>query len=183
MAGPGDLFVLAGVLLSAGAEALDTIPTFDATLAGAPERQLICHGPPAHDCCEQLSVFVPLMAEGDTTPGGLDAGKRASRNARINHVTLTLEITRCVPIGTESTTGTYTPPTAQSITDSTEQIHADGWALWNHLFNLKSSEQLLSLCDGMFFDGIIAVAPLGGCAGWIVPLRAQLGGYQELLGS
>ena len=63
------------------------------------------------------------------------------------------------------------------------QHNADGWALWNHLYNLQSSGLFLTLCDEVFFEGITAAAPAGGCAGWVVSVRAYLGGYPETLGT
>jgi len=182
MPGPGDLHAFAEALLDACVEALDTIPIYEPDLFGAPERQIISPGTPVWDCCEQLAVHVPLVGEAFTTPGGLDAGRRASR-ARINHVSVTATITRCVPTGAEGQSGDYQPPTPAALSAAAEQIHADGWALFNHLFNMKSSAELLTLCDEMFFDGVIAVVPSGGCAGWTVPVRAVIDGYNELLGS
>lgn len=182
MAGPGDVHAFAEAFLDACIEALDTIPTFDPLLLGAPERAFVSPGVPVWDCCEQLAVHVPMLGEAGTTPAGLEAGKRANR-ARINNVTAIATITRCIPTGAEGQSGDYQPPTAAALNVAAEQIHADGWALWNHLFNLKASAQLLTLCDGMFFDGVIAAVPSGGCAGWTVPVRAVIDGYQESLGS
>lgn len=174
----GDLDALAHALLDACIEALDTIPAFDATLKGAPDRTFVSPGNPVADCCEQLAVHVPIIGEADTSPGGLNAGKRYA-TARINHVGLLATITRCVPTGVESPGGDYRPPSPSSLSAAAAQIDADGWALWNHLFNLQSSGLLLSLCDEVFFDGITAAAPSGGCGGWQVAVRAYLGGYSE----
>ncbi len=177
---PGDLHAFAVSFLDACVEALDTIPTFTATnsLEGAPARRFVSPGIPVWDCCEQLAVHVPIMIEADTTPGGLMGGKRTNLGY-INHVTFLATVTRCVP--TMDNDGN--PPLPAALAASAEQIDADGWALWNHLHNLKASAQLLTLCDEMFFDGILAVAPSGGCGGWTVTIRAAIGGYEELLGS
>jgi hypothetical protein len=123
------------------------------------------------------------MSEADTTPGGLDAGRRSARFARINHPSFIATITRCVPTGFESQTGTFTPPSPVDLTLAARQINADGWALWNHLFNAVQAGRLLTLCDEVFWDAIIPVVPAGGCAGWTVTMRASLPGYTELLGS
>ena len=172
MAGIGDLNALAQAILGAMAQALDTIPDYDATLNGAPARQFVTFGNPVWDCCEQLAVHIPGIAAAETSPGALAAGKR-HLTGRINHVFLTGTITRCVPTQVE-------PPVAV-LNATAEQINADAWALWNHLFNLQSSDLLLNLCDEVFFDGITAAAPSGGCAGWTVAVRAYLGGYPESL--
>jgi hypothetical protein len=180
MAGPGDLHAFAVAYLDACVEALDTIPNFPETsaLLGAPDRRFVSPGIPVWDCCEQLAVHVPLMNEADTTPGGLDAGKRTNRGY-VNSITFLATITRCIPTMDDN----GNPPTAAALEAKAAQIDADGWALWNHLHNLKASAQLLTLCDEMFFDGILAAVPSGGCAGWTVTVRAAIGGYEELLGS
>lgn len=178
MAGPGDLHTFAETFLAFCAEALDTIPIYDATLLGAPDRQFVSPGIPVWDCCEQLAVHVAFINEAGTTPGDLDAGLRTNRGY-INHVTVIGTITRCIP--TMNSDGDPPSPAAQG--SAAEQIDADGWALWNHLHNAKASGELLNLCDGMFFDGLLAVVPSGGCAGWTVTVRAAIGGYEELLGS
>lgn len=174
MVGPGDLQDLCQELLEAAAEALDTIPTYEPQLEGAPDRQLISPGVPVWDCCPQLAVYATPVSEADTSPGGLTAGKRVSLG-RINHVTLSAEIVRCIPADIE--------PPAEEITAASAQTNADAWALWNHLFNLIESGQLLTLCQEVFFDGITAVSPSGGCGGWTANIRIQLDGYSEVLGS
>lgn len=188
MAAIGDLFDLAQLLLDIVAEALDTIPAFDTTLEGAPERQFVSPGQPVNDfvsadCCSAIAVWAVPTVEADTTPGGLNAGRRAARQAWINHVGLNAVVWRCIPVGESSAVGVYTPPTAAQLTESARQHLADGWALWNHLHNAQSFGEILDLCDEVFFDGITPTIPAGGCAGWIIAFRAALGGYTEALGS
>lgn len=174
MAGPGDLHALAEEYLAACSDALDTIPSYEPQLLGAPARQFVSPGLPAWDCCDQLAVYVQPINEADTTPGGLAAGKRHT-TGRINHVRLSAGITRCIPTDVE-------PPPGQ-LTASAEQLNADAWALWNHIFNLVRSGQLLTLCQEMFFEGINPVIPSGGCGGWVVNVRVELDGYLETLSS
>jgi len=184
MAGPADLFNLADELLSFAAEALDTIPTFTGLedLDGAPVRQVVTVGLPVDDC-DQLSVYVPVIGEAGTTPGGLGAAARP-RAGRLDHTSLNIRIIRCcMPIGAESSSGDYSSPTVQQLSAAGQQIYADGWALWNHLHNVKASGHFLTLCDEMFFDGIVPVTPSGACGGWVMFTRAQLDGYTEMLGS
>lgn len=176
MAGPGDLHVLCEEYLAACAEALDTIPTYEPHLLGAPDRQFVSPGLSVWDCCDpgQLAVWPTPLTEADTSPGGLAAGHRVNLG-RINHVLLSAEITRCIPTDLE--------PEPAVLAAAAEQINADAWALWNHLFNLIGSGALLTLCQEVFFDGIFAVNPSGGCGGWVANVRIQLDGYQENLGS
>lgn len=184
MAGPLDLHLLAEEFKDACIAILNTLPAHDATLKGAPDRAFTHYGIPVWDCCEQLAVHATFLSEADTTPGGLDAGQRANRYARLNHVRLTGSLTRCVTsVGDQPAVGDYKPPSPAALTADAKQHHADAWALWNILFELKASGDLLTLCDEMFFEGILPFAPSGGCAGWTVIVRAVLGGYQELPGS
>jgi hypothetical protein len=182
--GPGDLFALADLLLQHAVEALDSIPTFTGmeTLQGAPTRQVVALGQPADDC-DQVAVYVPLIAEAGTTPGGLGAAARP-RTGRVDHTSLNIRVTRCcLPVGEMSSGGEWRAPTALAINTSSEQLYADAWALWNHLHNVKASGVFRTLCDQMFFDGIQPFTPSGACGGWVMFTRVQLDGYEESLGS
>jgi hypothetical protein len=174
-----DLHGLAVELLDAAMFALDTLPAMDATLKGAPERRYVSPGTPALDCCDQLTVHIASLEEAPTEPLGLGAGRRASLG-RVNHAVLTLTLTRCVPTGTHGKT-TYTPPTDLELNAAAEQIDADGWALWNHLYNRIRAGLLFSLCDGVFWLGARSLGPEGGCAGWVFGFRVVLDGYEETL--
>lgn len=186
MADPSDLHDLAQGFLDLCEQALDTIPvltTETPALVGAPDRKYVSPGPPVWDCPEMLVVHVAPLNEADTTPGGLDAGRRAARYARINHVSLIGTALRCVPTVDQSASGAITLPDPFDLNLAAKQINADGWALWNHLFNAVHAEELLTLCDEVVFVAITPVIPSGGSAGWAVTARASLGGYQELFGS
>jgi len=56
-------------------------------------------------------------------------------------------------------------------------LNADAWALWNYFFNNVGSGGLITLCQEVFFEGITAVSPSGGCGGWTANIRVQLDGY------
>lgn len=178
----GDLHALAELILESAAEALDTIPGFDAGLEGAQPRQFVSPGQPVLDCCGQLAVYVTGVGFGDTSPGGLASGKRHLHGA-INHPTFQIVSSRCIPNGFNETTGQYNPPLAAVLTAAAAQLDADAWVLHNHLYHLQSSGLLLNLCDEVFFDGITAMLPSGGCAGWIAQIRAYLDGYTESFGT
>lgn len=182
MAGPGDLHAFAQELLLAAVESLETIPDYEPGLLGAPERYFVSPGQPVFDCCDQLTVHVQTISEADTTPGGLNAGQRA-RFGRINWVTMIITSTRCISAISESGAGTVIVPSADDLEADAEQLDADAWALWNHLFNMKAAGQFSTLCSEVFFDGISSIVPSGGCAGWQVTVRASLDGYEESLGS
>lgn len=180
MAGPGDLFATAEELLIAAAEALDTIPDLlGTTFAGAPARQLVYYGPVVHDCCEQLAVWVNPVGEGARSPGTLAPGMQVIRP------TFRVHATRCVPTG-QIVSKRYVPPDPPVINAASEQVLADGWALWNHCFNLLNAEPealLFSKCSDLVNWSMQALTPLGGCAGWEMQFTVALDGYPETLGT
>lgn len=172
MAGIGDLHALARLLLDSCAEALDTIPTYNAALLGAPSRKFVSPGLPVIEvnCCDQLTVYVQTVTH--------TALSEKVQLGAINHVAMIVQISRCIPSGFDQM-GNYRPPSTAALDGASTQLDVDAWALWNHLFNLQSSGLLLSLCDEVSFDGISAIVPSGGCAGWTAQVRAQLDGYPE----
>ena len=172
MADATDLQSLCLVVLSAAETALDTIPGFAPALEGAPERTFISAGTPALDCCDQLAVAAMAVREAATQPGGLGAGTRHKQNFRINLVGVSIWISRCLDTG-------VIPPPAVSLTALAEQTNADGWALWNGLWNEARSGDLVTLCDEIFFDSMTALQPSGQCSGWLLQLRIQLAGYND----
>lgn len=175
--GPEDLHALAQELLDACVESLNTIPTFAPALGGAPERSFIAPGLPSWDCCEQLTVHSePGVAENDTSPGGLASGRRAVYG-RINLVGLVASLTRCIP--TTGATLADEIPDPDDLQAAAAQIHADGWALWNHIYNMQREGEIFARCDEVYWDGLRAFVPLGGCAGWTLNFRLQLDGYED----
>lgn len=175
-----DAHAIAALLRDSAAEALDTVHAFDATLDGAPDRLIVSPGPSVDDCCPQLAVYIMAFAAADTTPGGLASGKR-HQFGMVNHVTFQIRSTRCIPTGFDPSTGQYSPPPVAALNAASRQLNCDGWALWNHLYHLQASDLLLNLCDEVFFDGINAIQPSGGCGGWVAQIRAYVDGYEEVL--
>ncbi len=175
MAGPTDLHDLAEDYLAACVEALDTIPSYAAALGGAPLRSFVSPGKPVADCCPQLTVHVQSVGEGALSPGA----PRASF-ARINRVQLVATIFRCIPTGAEGKAG-YKPPSPLDLAAAAEQIDADGWALWNHIFNLVAAGQLFTLCGDVLGWSLVSVPPSGGCGGWTLSVNVGLDGYQEVI--
>lgn len=173
MADALDFKALLDEVLVASEEALDTIPGFDPTLEGAPAQAYVSGWLPPLDCCDQLTVHSPGVVEAVTERTLLREGRKIA-SARINHVGIIVTITRCIP-----------SPDTQGVMDiaaadhASAQILADGWALWNHIWNLWASDQLFTLCGEVFFDGLRPVPPLGGCAGWTLNLRVRLDGYTD----
>jgi hypothetical protein len=176
MAGPDDLFETANELLMAAAEALDTLPDLlGSAYSGAPDRQLVSPGNVVHDCCEQLAVWVNPVGE------GARSGNVMVPDMQVIRPTLRVHATRCVPTGRVSD-GKYIPPAAALVTASAQQVHADGWALWNHIFNLLNNDPeplLFTKCIDLVRWSMSALTPSGGCAGWEMQFTVGLGGYPE----
>ena len=175
MSSPLDLNGAAEELLAAAAESLDTLPGFDLSLHGAPERQFVSFGPPVLDCCEQLTVYVPQVQDAPV-PGqsGLAAGRKTA--AKITHVFLTVTVSRCYP----QPDGKGNPPSVEAIEEASVQLNADGWALWNHLYCMWTSDELFTFCDEVFWDSLRPLGPQGGCAGWNLGIHMSLDGYCDV---
>lgn len=179
MPDPRDLWAAADELLIASVASLNTIPVADPTLLGAQDRAFVDFGLSSLDCCDQLTVLV-AQALSAPVPGrstsGLQAG-RASESMRLTHVYFLVTSTRCVP--NQENDGT--PPSVAELEASSAQLDADGWALWNHLYNLRMAGQLFTFCDEVFFDSMRPLGPSGGCAGWVLQIHISLDGYQEAI--
>jgi hypothetical protein len=177
VADAGALFDTAAELLEVAAGALDSVPEQLGTdLDGAPDRQLIAYGVPVHDCCEQLVVWVNPVGEGARSPSVL------SPVFQIIRPTLRIHATRCVPTGHISKgTKQYVPPDADAVTEASRQILADGWALWNRVFNAINTDPplLFSKCSDLVSWGMQSITPGGGCGGWEMQFTVALDGYPE----
>jgi hypothetical protein len=173
--GPPDLHVLAEEFLAACIEALDTIPDYAPTLLGAPANAFVGPGITALDCCEQLVVHVGAITEGDAAPGF-----PAASDARINRVELVVTASRCVPIPDPKT---GTPPSAQAQSLAAEQINADKWALWNHIYSMINAHLLFDKCCDVIWGALRAQQTAGGCGGSILSITVCYDGYEEALGS
>ena len=170
---PADLNTLAEEYLAACVEALDTIPGL-AGLGGSPPRSFVTHGRPVLDCCDQLTVNVDAVTE---SPTGRVAGATAKsfKTGWTNLVSLVATISRCIPVPDAH----GNPPPVAEMVAASAQLNADNWALWNHVHNLVVAGLLFEQCGEVYADGIRALQPNGGCAGWNMTWRVSLDGYPE----
>jgi hypothetical protein len=171
---PTDLHDLANELLDACVDALDTIPNYDASLAGAPDRSFVAPGPVALDCCDQLAVHVGPLTEADSAPEF-----PAAAFARINRVELVITASRCVPVPDAN----GNPPPVVEQEAAAQQINADKWALWNHLFNLIAHDMLFSRCCDVIWGALVPLQPSGGCGGSRLSITVCFDGYEEVFGT
>lgn len=172
MAAQADLFGMALELLQRSNDALATTP------AGAIDRALVSVGEPAFDCCPQLSVHWITIDKDVASPNQapLDRLHRL-RGGSINVTSWAVNVIRCVPGVAEL--GRL--PTATELTASSEEIFADGWALWNELQrDLKDGTLWAGFpCRELWISPMIPIAPQGNCAGIRFLLQAQLDGYRN----
>lgn len=174
---PTDLNALCEGVLNASIAALDTIPGFAPGLEGAPGRAILTPGPPVFDCCPQLSVNANTTREAAAEPLGLAAGTRHRINQWKNLVGIQVWSARCLADAQGARA-----PTPEALMAVSEQVNADGWALWNYLHNVNrpgSTDPIVSLCDEWYMDSMTPLQPSGGCAGWLVSIRAELAGYGD----
>lgn len=169
--GPSDLFALAQEFLTACEDSLDTIPTLAPGLVGSPERAFVSPGQSADDCCPQLTVWPGPVVE---KPIGILPDQDCP--ARVNIVQLTARVLRCVPV-------TDQPADVLDLEAAAEQIDADGWALWNHLYNLRCAGAFSTLCDSVTWVSLVPIVPSGGCGGWVLTAQVELDGYPETIAS
>lgn len=168
-----DLYELANEYLRACADALAL------TEAGTPERVCLSPGPPAWDCCDQLTVHVgmPGISVGETRvdPGALGAGHRVASLQMVNLVTMTATILRCAPtVGQDGSL-----PTVEQMNDASKRVYEDVWAVWNYCADKKRKAQLFAPKEREFyFDSALAQNQLGACCGWAIPIRVQLNGWR-----
>jgi hypothetical protein len=168
----GDLYALCREFLQASADALLDAP------AGPIDRAFVSPGPPAWDCCPQLTVHAGGPAPADTEPLAppLQPGHRIQDGVLLNLVTMTATVIRCTPTVPEGSTGF---PDAADLDASAEELLGDVWAIWNHIATLKRAGSLWGpKTREVFFDPAVALNAAGGCAGWQMQVRVQLDGYR-----
>jgi hypothetical protein len=102
---------------------------------------------------------------------------RSASTMKTNLVGLVATATRCIPVVSDS--GAI--PSVTDMEAAAEQINADGWALWNHIYNMIRADLLFTLCGEVFWDGLRSINPQGGCGGHTLSLRVELQGYEETL--
>lgn len=170
--GPGDVHALCLEFLAVCEEAVAT------TVGGAIGRSFISPGPPSWDCCPQLSVHAGGPVIADTLPlaPALQPGMRAAIPAGTIHlIGMVATVIRCAPIFDD---GSF--PDAAAMTAAARMTNEDVWAIWNHVRNRYQANQVFmdaSRRRELFFDPAAPLLTAGGCGGWQIPVRVQLGGY------
>jgi hypothetical protein len=88
-------------------------------------------------------------------------------------------VLRCVPV-VEQRGQAPALPRANEIEAAAALTLGDVWAIWHGLRRAYQAGPLF-YAEGsrreFFFDPASPVMTQGGCAGWQIPVRVQLGGY------
>lgn len=171
MAAVTDLDDLAHEFLDACAAALAL------TDAGTPDRQLVSPGPPAWDCCPQLSVHVnaPAWANTQPTSPDLSPGHRIQAYGVVYLVEMVATMIRCSPTINEQEMAL---PRASDLTAAAKATNDDIWAVWNYIPKAIRAGTLFAPKEReTFVDLPRAQNQEGGCAGWEFTVRVQLDGF------
>ena len=173
--GPGDLYALAEEFRDACALALDGTP------GGRPDYIAITQGAPAFDCFPSLYVYVGQVGVGDTYPlqPPLQPMQRLSTTGQVDLVSLVAVVLRCAALPQQQGENLLAPSPAE-VSAVARECYADLWAVWNSLKNQFRAGTLfpsLSNRREFAFDAALSVPTSGGAAGWMIPVRVQLGGY------
>lgn len=145
------------------------------TAGGIPDPSYIYPVAPPIDCCPALVVFMGALTEETTSPFSPPAatGHRAAYG-RLNLVGLTVWCLRCAP-----------RVNADGSVDLTEIAHVaqvvqqDGWGLWCGIYDAIRDNRFLDICTAVHFDRARPIREQGGCLGWEMSIRAELGGIPD----
>lgn len=146
--------------------------------AGTPGRAYVAQGLAAIDC-EQLTVSVYTVVNPGTAPVGavLDRYFKVTRAHSVNIVPMTVQLVRCVPGVTQGNRQQPILPSVAELAQSSAELYADGWQLWNGLQSAKRQGAFAGVCREFAMDPLLPIQPQGGFAGWTIPVEVQLDGF------
>ena len=167
-----DLYSAATELLNAARSALDT------TDAGAPTARYVSSGAPVFDCCDQLTVHVPGIADVPMPEAGMQS--LAQMRPAVPIIQFVVTTLRCYPIIEAGVV--IKVPFAAEMDAASRIVYQDGWALWNGLRTLARSDRLFAgrPCRSVEVSPLTPTPTQGGCAGWTLAVFAELDGYAPL---
>jgi hypothetical protein len=174
VSGPADIFDLCAEWLAALEDAVAT------THGGAIDRAFVTNSLPAFDCCPQLTVHPGSLVYGETQPVSppLQLGQRGTKQPAVNLINLTCVVVRCAANGTDANPIPDTADLEVVARDTTEDL----WAIWNWTASKVRSGELFAAAHAgsrreVILDPAIPINVQGGCVGWQIPIRVELGGY------
>ena len=146
-----------------------------ATTVGGPiSRAFVAQSAPALDCCPQLTVHVQGLALDATTPSSPPAsGAQIARPGTVNIVQLVVTVVRC--------SATWEPPgypSESAMNASAQESNQDLFAIWQAVKHaIRDGSLFEGRCFNVYLDAASPIADLGACAGWTIPVRATVQGY------
>lgn len=172
MTGPTSLYQICREYLVACEQALALTP------GGPIDRSYVSPGPPAWDCCEQLTVHAGGPSIGDTAPlqPPLQPGHRVVGTGTVNLITMTATILRPSPTLMADGEGWETPDPAD-MDAAAQNTCADVWTVWEHLKSLRRQGVLWPPPRELFIDPAVPLQTAGGCSGWQIQVRVSLDGF------
>jgi hypothetical protein len=157
---------LADLFLTTSEAALAT------TTAGVPATSYVSPAAPAFDCCPALIIYVAALSEEVTSPSSPSgATGMRDRYGRIILATLVVNALRCSPKVQSDGSVLTTDIEAVAV-----EVQEDGWALWNGITCAIKNGTFEDLCSIVHLNSSQVIAEQGGCVGWQMVLRAEIGG-------
>lgn len=157
---PDYLWRLAANLLALADDSLDPALTGQ----DVPGRQFIHHGQPVIEFCETGTLAVWYDAISTRQVGRSDAMQRQLV------ATFSIDLWRCWPIGNNI------PPSLETVEEAVRLLHTDVWCLVN---GVQRGFDGLTGCELVQFQEVRSLGPLGGMAGWRMPITVGLTGRME----
>jgi hypothetical protein len=154
---PGYLWELSTELLKAALWAVDP----SRTGRDLPGRQFIHHGQPVIDFCD-----TGTLALWHTPIETRQVGRRDAPQVQIV-TTFNIELWRCWPVGNNMA------PSLSALEDATKMLQTDVWCL---ITGLQHRLATIASCELLQYQEVRALGPLGGMAGWRVPITLGLSG-------
>lgn len=162
---PDYLWLLATQILDLAEQSLDP----DDTEQDAPDRVFIAHGQPVVEFCEGPGTLVVWYDTISTRQVG-----RSDAMQKQLVITFFIDLWRCWPVGQNL------PPSVEVIEEAVRLQHIDVWCLVNGV--QQGFDQIVG-CELVQFQEVRTLGPLGGVAGWRMPVTVGLSGYTASLPS
>jgi hypothetical protein len=142
--------------------------SLDPTITGIdlPGRRFIHHGQPVVEFCETgtLSVWHDSL-------NTRQIGRNDAPQIQISTFFF-VDVWRCWPVGNNIA------PSLEKIEDAVKILHVDAWCLLN---GMQKRLQGLTGCEMIQYQEMRALVPLGGMAGWRLPIQIGLSGALPFL--
>jgi hypothetical protein len=126
-----------------------------------PGRRFLFHGQPPIEFCD-----TGTLALWHTPIETRQIGRNDALQLQLV-TTFNVELWRCWPVGNN------VAPSLERVEDAVKMLHTDVWCL---LEGLQESLAQFASCELVQYQEVRALGPLGGMAGWRVPITIGLSG-------